>query len=277
MAAAALTPTTDLEQARADLDEHGLCVLPGVLDAGTLAEVRDRLYAVAAEDREAGRAYVYDHGDANQRLWALIKRGAPFEALATHPLALELIEHLLGRPFLLSNLSANITGPGAGRMALHADQGYVLPPFPPRPLAANAMWIVDDFTAANGGTRVVPGSHRRDRGPRAADVEVAMRPGPDGDLPGAVALEAPAGSLCVMDGRVWHQTGENTTAGGHRAGIFAYYVRPFLRTQENWWRSLEPADLDRYGRDPRWRELLGFDHYRSLGVVDGMPLAEPRS
>ena len=275
--AAALTPTTDLEQARADLDEHGLCLLPGVLDPHDLAEVRDRLSAVADEDRHAGRAYVYDHDGTNQRLWALIRRGACFEALATHPTALALVEHLLGRPFLLSNISANITGPGGGRMALHADQGYVLPPFPPRPLAANAMWVVDDFTAANGGTRVIPGSHRRDRGPRAAEVAAAQRPGPGEELPGSVPLEAPAGSLCIMDGRIWHQTGDNTTTDGNRAGIFAYYVRPFLRTQENWWRSLAPEELDRYGRDPLWRELLGFDHYRSLGMVDGMPLDQPRS
>ena len=186
-----------------------------------------------------------------------------------------LVEHLLERPFLLSNISANITGPGGGRMHLHADQGYVLPPFPPQALAANCMWIVDEFTAANGATRVVPGSHRRDHGPDA-DPAVRARSAA-ADAEGSVALEAPAGTLCVMDGRVWHQTGTNTTVDLRRAGIFAYYVRPYLRTQENWWRSLPAEQLARYAADDAMRELLGFDHHRSLGLVDGMPLDAPRA
>jgi len=43
---------------------------------------------------------------------------------------------------------------------LHRDQSvYPLPPdFPP--VVVNTMWALDDFTEANGATRLVPGSHR---------------------------------------------------------------------------------------------------------------------
>jgi ectoine hydroxylase-related dioxygenase (phytanoyl-CoA dioxygenase family) len=274
-----LRPTSDLAQARRDLDEHGLCMLPETLTPPQLAAIRDELYRAADEDRAAGRAYVYDNDGANQRVWALLKRGPTLEWLARHSIAMALVEHLLERPFLLSNISANITGPGGGRMHMHADQGYVPPPFAPVAFAANAMWMVDDFTAANGATRVIVGSHRRSQGPTPEVAPTKSRTASRGDGPDlddAVALEAPAGTLCVMDGRVWHQTGTNTTTSQRRAGIFAYYVRPFLRTQENWWRSLPARDLDRYARDPIMRELLGFDHYRSLGIVDGLPLDQTR-
>jgi ectoine hydroxylase-related dioxygenase (phytanoyl-CoA dioxygenase family) len=222
----------DPKQWRQDLDDHGVCLVADALDGSQLEVVRERLYDAAAEDVDEGRGYVYDNGDANQRVWALLKRGQEFVDLARNEIALDLVRHVVGSTFLLSNISANITGPGGGRMALHADQGYVLPPFPPEALAANAMWCVDDFDADVGATEMVPGSHQRDHGPGDA--------APD-DSVATVPITAPAGTLCVMDGRVWHQTGENVTTDRQRAGIFAYYVRPFLRTQENWWRSL-PAD-----------------------------------
>lgn len=70
------------------------------------------------------------------------------------------MRHLLGERVLLSNINANIAGPGGGKMVLHADQGYVIPPWPPEPLVANVIWMVDDFTEDDGATLMVPGSHR---------------------------------------------------------------------------------------------------------------------
>ena len=71
----AVRPTTDLDRARADLDAVGLCMISDALDPAELVEVRSRLYEAADEDRAAGRAYVYDNDEANQRVWALLKRG----------------------------------------------------------------------------------------------------------------------------------------------------------------------------------------------------------
>lgn len=258
--------SNDPAQWRSDLADHGICLVADALDGVRLAAVRDRLYQAAADDIDAGVGYVYDADDTNQRVWALLNRGDEFVDLARDTMALELIEHLLGPDYLLSNISANITGPGCGRMALHADQGYVLPPFPAEPLAANAMWLVDDFDAEVGATQMVPGSHRRDRGPTESDLANVT----------TVAIEAPAGTLCVMEGRVWHQTGENRTTDRRRAGIFAYYVRPFLRTQENWWRSLSADQMEKLVNDPVMAALLGADSWKSLGSVGGPDPDKPR-
>ena len=83
-------------------------------------------------------------------------------------------------------------------------------PWPSWPLAVNVGWAVDDFTAENGATRVVPGSLQAGRGPEWGQ-----------DYPEAIALTCPAGSIFVMDGRVWHQTGPNTTQNVQRIGMFA--------------------------------------------------------
>lgn len=219
--------------------------------------------AAAAADVAEGRGYTYERDDANQRVWALLNRGQVFVDLVQHPLAFGLIEDLLGRPVLLSNFSGNITGPGAGHGALHCDQFYVPPPWPDGPLAANAAWLVTDFTAANGATMVVPGSHRR-----SAPTPTTQPPDD------AVPLEAPAGTVMVLDGRTWHQTGANTTDEEHRIGLFAYYVKPWLRTQEVWPVSLDPAVREE--ASPLLRELVGDLQYATLGGVDGQPLDGPR-
>ena len=257
-----VAPTTDLREARGDLDRHGYCLVEGALSSDQVAALRQRLVELAAAEVAAGTDYVYENG-ANQRVWALLNKGAVFVDLALHPLALELMEHLLGHGFLLSNIDANIAGPGGQPMFLHADQSFVPPPWPwPFPLVANIMWMLDDFTPENGATRVVPDSHLKGHGP---ELSGGAEP---------VPACAPAGTAMVFDGRLWHQTGANVTADERRHGILAYYCRPFMRQQENWFVSLRPEVLE--SAPGRLRQILGYDNYLSLGMIDGMPRTGPR-
>jgi ectoine hydroxylase-related dioxygenase (phytanoyl-CoA dioxygenase family) len=105
----------------------------------------------------------------------------------------------------------------------------------------------------------VPGSHLRDHGPGFGDDP----------FPETVPVCAPAGTAMAFEGRLWHQTGSNVTAGDLRYGILAYYCRPFIRQQENFFVSLAPHVLE--AATPRLRQLLGWENYLSLGMIDGMP------
>ena len=251
------TLTADLQAAKQDLDEFGYCLVEGLLPPERVAEVRARLVEIAAAEVEDGTDYVYENG-ANQRVWTLLNKGDCFVELALDPVVNDLMGELLGGDFLLSNLDANIAGPGGNPMFIHADQSFVPEPWPPYPLVANAMWMLDDFTAENGATRVTPGSHQFQRQPPFTVADDETQP-----------VCGPAGTVMVFDGRLWHQTGRNTTAGERRHGILAYYCRPFMRQQENWFLSIDPAVLER--SPARLRHLLGYDNYFSLGMVDGMP------
>lgn len=253
--------TTDLERAEADLAEHGYCLIEGALEPERLEALRTRLDEQAAAEIADGTDYVYENG-CNQRVWTLLNKGEVFVELAQDPVVLSLIEHLLGHQCLLSNIDANITGPGGPPMFLHADQSFAPPPWH-HCLVANCMWMLDDFTDENGATRIVPGSHKLLDG-----VDLSGPP------PKTVAVEGPAGTAMVFDGRLWHQTGANRTADERRRGILAYYCGPYMRQQENWFVSLEPEVLA--AATPLLRRLLGWENYLSLGMVDGMPLQGPR-
>ena len=164
--------TRDLDRALEDIREFGVARIEGVLEGTSLARVRDALYRAAASDRERGwnTRFIMDNPEdkTNQRVWGLLSRDPVFSDLAEHPTALHFVRAVLGWPAMLSNISANITGPGGGEMVLHADQGFAPQPWGGIP-GLNVAWAIDDFTDENGATRLVRGSQRQNRAPTAED------------------------------------------------------------------------------------------------------------
>ena len=81
------------------------------------------------------------------------------------------------------------------------------------------MWPLQDFTEANGATRLVPGSHRW----------VDEQPGPETAF---VTAEIPAGSALFYFGSLWHGGGANST-DTPRLGVVLHYAASWLRPVEN--------------------------------------------
>jgi ectoine hydroxylase-related dioxygenase (phytanoyl-CoA dioxygenase family) len=253
-----MKPTAaNMARYKAELQEQGYSLVRDALDPAELKELRDTLVRVAAEEIANGTDYVYEDG-SNQRVWVLLNKGRCFEELVQNEIALELVGHLLGPGFLLSNVNANIAGPGGKPMFLHSDQDYVPAPFPPYALVTNVMWFLDEFSDENGATRIVPMSHKRLHNPDYTQRYDTM------------AVTGPPGTAMVFHGALWHQTGPNRTQDQKRHGILTYYCRPFMRTQENFFKSLDDAVLAR--ATPRLRQLLGYDMWLGgVGAIGGLP------
>jgi ectoine hydroxylase-related dioxygenase (phytanoyl-CoA dioxygenase family) len=241
----------NLDAKKRQLAEEGCCTIPGVFDAEKVADVRERLWKAADESERRGmptRNIGIDPNRHNVRVFNLID-------IARHPLALELATHLLGPDFLLSNLTANIALPGSKSMKIHSDQGIVIPEPWFYPWAINIIWCLNDVHERNGATRYIPGSHRikwtNELPPDAAEK--------------TVPFEAKAGSIVVMDGRVWHTSGANVTDNEERAMLFGYYSRSFIRPQQNWNAGLSQATID--GLDLQMRALLGLDANANTGLA----------
>jgi fumagillin biosynthesis dioxygenase len=230
-------------------EREGWVVLPDVLSASEVAHARSELVAAAEASEARGiptKMDYLDPGGRNVRVYDLLEYSPTFIELIAHRVVIAYVSELLDADLSVSNFSANIALPGSRSMNPHNDQSTVMPePWTTR-YTMNAIWCLDDADEANGSTRYLPGSHRF-----ATFSEV-----PDDPAAAMVAFEAKAGSVILMDGRLWHTSGANTTEARERALLFAFYARSFLRHQNNWGRALSREVKGQLS--PQLKEWLGL-------------------
>ncbi|MGI9328658.1 MAG: phytanoyl-CoA dioxygenase family protein [Pseudomonadales bacterium] len=247
----------DLSQAREHIREYGLALISGQLSAAQLQRARDATYAATEDDQRQQRQadkFQLDYGEGNVRVWNILNRDPVFREIVQLPAVLALLREVIGWPALLGNISANIAMPGSEGGMLHADQIFVPRPWPPEPQGMNFSCLLDDFTADNGATEVAPRSHLA-----GGDVDLSA---PEVN---AVPVVAPAGTLMVLESRLWHRTGSNRSSQP-RAALFGWYTRPIYRTQENWFLSLDDQVVE--DASDELLVLLGYKT-QGLGLVYG--------
>lgn len=148
---------------------------------------------------------------------------------------------------------------------LHLQNGLILPSFPlnaipsvfqnrfhmdfPRLLngyvcSVNTMFAIDEFTATNGGTLLVPGTHQKDAAPDSEYLQAH-----------AVAVECPAGSMIVFDSTLWHAAGANLS-GKDRLAINHQFTRSYIKQQVDYVRAVGEEVI--LAQKPRTQQLLGW-------------------
>lgn len=153
--------------------------------------------------------------------------------------------------------AALIVGPGARRQVLHREEDMFHQPFKvPRPnMILASMLAVTDFTPENGGTLIVPGSHRWEKGRKAKPEEI-------------VAAAMPKGSLLFWAGGTYHASGHNATEDEWRLGLILTYSLGWLRTEENHNLDIPPSVARTLS--PELRRLVGYEPYEggTIGFFD---------
>jgi ectoine hydroxylase-related dioxygenase (phytanoyl-CoA dioxygenase family) len=207
-------PLSALERRR--LDEDGYLILEDFMDADVRARLRERIEQLfQSEGESAGQEFKPEPGC--RRLANLVDKGDIFREVIVLPRLLEYVRHVLGASIKLSSLHARLVPPhGSGGQPLHADMSAVADER--GPWVCNTLWMLDDFTADNGATRVVPGSHRFRRLPAEALAD------PLADHPEQIHLTGRSGSVVIINAHTWHAGTPNRT-DRPRTALHAFYCR----------------------------------------------------
>lgn len=215
-------------------------------------------------------------GLKSNRIYALLAKDPSFVELATHPLALAFAEAELGHSMLLSACLAIKLNPGETVQPWHEDDSHSGLPRPRAPLGLSAFWALDDTTAENGATQVLPGSHLWDAdvfgGALTADVfaDTKVRVVDDDPQPhpDAVTVTMPRGSLMLAKSNLLHRGGANKSTAP-RTIVTPQYCLGWVRQLENM--ALTMSAEQAAALPQRARELIGYSiHPPFMGYVDGM-------
>ena len=234
--ACGVCPDTLSAAEKAQLTRDGYLPLPNILTPEQVYQLGARADELVAAEGEAAGLEVHQETGAD-RLSDLINKDPRYDVCFTHPRVLAAIWQVLGADFRLSSLNFRAALPGSGLQPLHVD--WTEAATPGEYFVCNSIWLLDDFSAANGATRVVPGSQRSGMLPQDA-LEDPQAPHPQQQL-----LEAPAGTVVIFNSHTWHG-GTFNGSGKRRRALHSYFCR---RDQE------QQLDQQRYLRETTWQRL----------------------
>ena len=237
-------------QQRQQLEEQGYLLFKSVLSSAEVESLLSHLEELwRAEGDQAGEENYIEPGV--RRLANLANKGDLFRGLYAHPQVLEVIEAVMGPEIRASMVNARDVPPHTGaRMQFHMDsdkgrvrdeKGYC---------AATAIWMLDPFSAENGATALVPGTHRLGKSPRE------VLPDLNASHPEEVIVEGQPGDVLVFNGHCWHAGRPNET-DGHRRAVLVHYLRADVPRPENRRQHLDPKQAAALSAQER--QLLGLD------------------
>jgi ectoine hydroxylase-related dioxygenase (phytanoyl-CoA dioxygenase family) len=256
------------------LSEDGAVIVEGLLDEDLLARFNAELdplleQAGREQQRFINEAAAWFFGDRTLGVTGVAGKSTVFATeILPHPIYLAVCDAVLGpncATYQLNIAHVLDRGPGAELQYLHRDElVWIHVPTPHPEIQLASVVALGDFTADNGATRVIPGSHRwpADRQPTEDELVVA---------------EMAAGSAIIYLGSTIHGGGPNVTEAQRRRGMHVSYCVGWLRTEENQYLATPLATARTLPR--RSQELLGYGAHDALmaggGYLGTIELQDP--
>lgn len=231
-----------IEEILFHLKLSGWCVLDGIIPEDEVEDVKESI-VLSAENQVAGQkdsegrgqaqgAEVYDTSGSEVAIRNLINVNQSFARYLSDKRILDSAKVLFGPYIRMRTGKGFVDYPGCKRGNLHGDGPFnqrspvcVFAPYQDAVMQLTTVWMFSPFTKDNGGTILVPGSHRSENNwTGGLDIEQPY--------PGEVQATGPAGSVVLFDSRLWHTNGANNSTDPRVGMIMTYFP---------WWLSQVPA------------------------------------
>lgn len=212
------------------LDRDGGVIVHNMLTPEVVARMLGELQATTLATQTGPKT---DHelvnhfwGEQTKRFTRLAQRSQTFtDEVLVHPILLGVADAVL-RPhcasYWMNTGQMMIVMPSGSPQYLHRDSDdWPSMNTPTTPICqVSCMLALSDFTAENGATRVVPGSHRWSDYTREAN---------ESEITQAIM---PIGSGMIYTGKVLHGAGANKTKNEPRFGMHMSYIYGWLTPEE---------------------------------------------
>lgn len=251
-----LGPNSSSADVIAVLERDGGVIIEDFVSAELIDAIKRDLFPLLEKTSNGRDRFSGNQTRRLSRLFAHTRHCAP---IITHPLFLPVAEHFIRRPVrvwtsdgqreMLPDVRIGMTqaiqiGPGQGAQPLHRDDTAFMWRHPSsREGRVQIMLAVSDFTAENGGTLVIPGSHKwdDDRQPLMSEaIPTVMR----------------SGSALIFLGSTFHAGGTNRTTSELRTGLTTSLDSSNVRQEENMYLSLPTEVVASYPE--QIQRLLGW-------------------
>jgi hypothetical protein len=250
-----LPPNATVEAVTEVLAEDGCVVVDDLVDPEVLDQLETELSPFMAHTPYGDEF----SGVQTRRTGGLVGRAPASHDLVMHPIVTGAVGNVLGHAttFQLHVTQLISIEPGQPAQYVHRDQwAFDFFSFPAGyEVTCNTIWAMSDFTEENGGTRLIPGSHRYDDKLQFTEADTE-------------AAEMTKGSVLVYTGALYHGGGPNRSEG-IRHGVNITYCVGWLRQEENQYLSV-PADVARELPDDLLRMIGYAPGAYALGYVDDL-------
>ena len=221
---------TSLTEILEILDRDGGVIVHDMLTpedvARMLEELKQTTTTAQVGPKTSHELVNYFWGEQTKRFTRLAQRSRTFaDEVLVHPILLGVADALL-KPhcasYWMNTGQMMIVMPSGNPQYLHRDSDdWPTMNTPTTPVCqVSCMFALSEFTAENGATRVVPGSHKwADYSREATEDEITQ-------------AVMPLGSGMIYTGKVLHSAGANKTKDDARFGLHMSYIYGWLTPEE---------------------------------------------
>lgn len=208
-----------MEEYLEQLDRNGFFIVEDLFIKSELETIREKMDLIWEKQlQKYGEKLLTSIGDYGVAR-AMMEENELFMNLIIEDRIFQFVKATVGDTAILHLQNGILLFPSLNHNQAKYHKDFPKPFISSKILSINTFILVDDFTEKNGGTWIVPGSHKYVELPSDQYLKQNQ-----------IQIKGKAGSVIIFDSMLWHKGGRNKS-GKVRRAINQQYTKPFIKQQ----------------------------------------------